>query len=96
MKLHLTQSQPKAGEAVGKTVVSTKEVKTSKYVVRSFHAHRFGEWQLPNDFFFVAGLPHSSAGIFLKSEQRRNMKTGIGPRLRLRSDFHALSRRYRS
>jgi fatty-acyl-CoA synthase len=42
--------------------------------LRSFLAHRFAKWQVPDDFVFVSELPHTSTGKLLKSELRRQYK----------------------
>jgi acyl-CoA synthetase (AMP-forming)/AMP-acid ligase II len=49
-------------------VVSTKEAKASKHVVRSSLAPKFGEWQFPDDLVFVAGVPRSSTGKLPQSQ----------------------------
>jgi fatty-acyl-CoA synthase len=42
--------------------------------LRSFLSDRFARWQLPDDFVFVSGLPHTSTGKLLKSELRRQYR----------------------
>ncbi len=39
-----------------------------------FLSDRFAKWQLPNDYVFVAELPHTSTGKLLKSELRRRYR----------------------
>jgi hypothetical protein len=48
MKSHT--NSPESREKSLAIVVSTKEVKANEYVVRWFLAHRFGQWQVPDDF----------------------------------------------
>jgi fatty-acyl-CoA synthase len=38
--------------------------------LRAFLGRRFAKWQLPDDFVFVAALPHTSTGKILKSALR--------------------------
>jgi fatty-acyl-CoA synthase len=42
--------------------------------LRCFLAEKFAKWQLPDDFVFVAELPHTSTGKLLKSQLRERYK----------------------
>jgi fatty-acyl-CoA synthase len=52
-------------------VVAKKGVKITAEDLRMFLGARFAKWQLPDDFVFVAELPHTSTGKLLKSELRK-------------------------
>lgn len=53
--------------------------------LRSFLAHTFAKWQLPDEFVFVSELPHTSTGKLLKSKLRQTYQgwnwkaTGAAP-----------------
>jgi fatty-acyl-CoA synthase len=42
--------------------------------LRSFLACKFAKWQLPDEFIFVASLPHTSTGKLLKSALRKQFQ----------------------
>jgi fatty-acyl-CoA synthase len=42
--------------------------------LRSFLSCKFAKWQVPDEFIFVPGLPHTSTGKLLKSELRRQFE----------------------
>jgi fatty-acyl-CoA synthase len=42
--------------------------------LRTFLARKFAKWQLPDEFVFVAELPHTSTGKLLKSKLRHTYK----------------------
>jgi fatty-acyl-CoA synthase len=45
--------------------------------LRAFLAERFAKWQIPDDFEFVAALPRSSTGKFLKTKLRETFKDAV-------------------
>jgi fatty-acyl-CoA synthase len=52
-------------------VVLKSEANIGRDELREFLAQTFAKWQLPDDFVFVAELPHTSTGKLLKSDLRR-------------------------
>jgi fatty-acyl-CoA synthase len=56
-------------------VVAREDVpKPTMEELRDFLAEKFAKWQLPDDFIFVAELPHTSTGKLLKSQLRKQFK----------------------
>jgi fatty-acyl-CoA synthase len=55
-------------------VVVREDVTVSVEELREFLLARFAKWQLPDDFVFVAELPHTSTGKLLKSELRKQFQ----------------------
>jgi fatty-acyl-CoA synthase len=66
---------PKWQERPLAVVVAKKGVKITAEDLRTFLSARFAKWQLPDDFVFVAELPHTSTGKLLKSELRKAYRT---------------------
>jgi Acyl-CoA synthetases (AMP-forming)/AMP-acid ligases II len=65
---------PKWQERPLAVVVLKKEAEVREDSLRSFLAHKFAKWQLPDEFVFVRELPHTSTGKLLKTELRRTYK----------------------
>jgi fatty-acyl-CoA synthase len=47
--------------------------------LRCFLSEKFAKWQLPDDFIFVAELPHTSTGKLLKAQLRARFKDWSWP-----------------
>ena len=73
---------PKWQERPLALVVPKKGAHVTAEQLRTFLGSRFAKWQLPDDFFLVAELPHTSTGKLLKSALRESYRTwnkGAGP-----------------
>jgi fatty-acyl-CoA synthase len=73
---------PKWQERPLALVVPKKGAHVTADQLRAFLSSRFAKWQLPDDFFLVTELPHTSTGKLLKSALRetyRTWKKGVGP-----------------
>ena len=55
-------------------VVLRRDGRASAEDLRSFLAHTFAKWQLPDGFVFVSELPHTSTGKLLKSALRQQYR----------------------
>jgi fatty-acyl-CoA synthase len=63
-------------------VVPKKGAQVTGEQLRAFLSSRFAKWQLPDDFFLVTELPHTSTGKLLKAALRETYRTwnkGAGP-----------------
>jgi fatty-acyl-CoA synthase len=60
-------------------VVLQDDAQVSPEELRCFLAQKFAKWQLPDDFIFVAELPHTSTGKLLKSQLRSRFKDWSWP-----------------
>jgi len=60
-------------------VVVQDEAQITPGELRCFLAEKFAKWQLPDDFIFVAELPHTSTGKLLKSQLRARFKNWSWP-----------------
>jgi fatty-acyl-CoA synthase len=60
-------------------VVLQDDARVTPDELRGFLAEKFAKWQLPDDFIFVAELPHTSTGKLLKSQLRARFKDWSWP-----------------
>lgn len=60
-------------------VVLHEDVQVTPDELRCFLAQKFAKWQLPDDFIFVAELPHTSTGKLLKAQLRAQFKDWSWP-----------------
>jgi fatty-acyl-CoA synthase len=60
-------------------VVVQDDAQVTADELRCFLAKKFAKWQLPDDFIFVAELPHTSTGKLLKSQLRERFKDWSWP-----------------
>jgi fatty-acyl-CoA synthase len=65
---------PKWQERPIAAVVVKEGCQVTPEELRSFLASKFAKWQLPDEFIFVPGLPHTSTGKLLKSELRKQFQ----------------------
>ncbi len=65
---------PKWQERPVAAVVLKEGCQVTAEELRSFLTCKFAKWQLPDEFIFVPGLPHTSTGKLLKSELRRQFR----------------------
>jgi len=66
---------PKWQERPLAVVVAKTGVNLTAEHLRIFLGARFAKWQLPDDFVFVAELPHTSTGKLLKTKLREMYRT---------------------
>jgi acyl-CoA synthetase (AMP-forming)/AMP-acid ligase II len=65
---------PKWVERPLAVIVLKKDTQVTCDELREFLAEKFAKWQLPDNFVFVADLPHTSTGKLLKSQLRDRFK----------------------
>ena len=68
---------PKWQESPLAAVVLKEGCQVTPEELRSFLACKFAKWQLPDEFIFVASLPHTSTGKLLKSALRKQFQDWV-------------------